>query len=148
LVTNDTDADGDFLTVIAVSSNGVAGGVVGLTNNWIYYAPPAGGGTTDSFTYVVDDGGCGTDVGTVTVQIKPDSSLPLNLGADNLNNGSALVRFDGIPGQTYRVLYTDSLTTPNWQTLTNLTADSFGVCQFVDWSPTNAPARYYRAVWP
>jgi hypothetical protein len=153
LVTNDTDADGDFLRVIAVSTNGAAGGVVGLTNNWIYYAPLAGGSSTDTtstdtFTYVVDDGGCGTDVGTVTVQIKPDSLEPLNLGADNLNNGSALVRFDGVPGSTYRILYTDSLTAPNWQTLTSLTADGFGVCQFVDGSPTNVPGRFYRAVRP
>jgi hypothetical protein len=148
LVANDTDADGDFLTVTAVSSIGTAGGVVGLTNGWIYYAPPAGGSSTDSFTYVVDDGGCGTDVGTVTVQIKPDSLQPLNLGADNPNDGSALVRFDGVPGATYRVLYTDSLTSPHWQTLTTLTADSFGVCQFVDWPPPNAPTRYYRAVRP
>ena len=148
LVTNDTDADGDSLRVIAVSPSGSAGGVVGLTNNWIYYAPPAGGTNTDTFTYVVDDGGCGTDVGTVTVQIKPDSLQPLNFAADNPNDGSALVRFDGVPGATYRILYTDSLTVPNWQALTNLTADSFGICQFVDWSPTNAPARYYRAVRP
>jgi hypothetical protein len=148
LVTNDTDADGDFLTVTAVSTNSTAGGVVGLTNNWIYYAPPAGGGSNDTFTYIVDDGGCGTDVGTVTVQIKPDNLQPLNLGADNLNNGSALVRFDGMPGSTYHVLYSDSLTPPNWKTLTSLTADSFGVCQFVDWSPTNAPSRFYRAVQP
>jgi hypothetical protein len=96
----------------------------------------------------VDDGGCGTDVGTVTVQIKPDNLQPLNFGADNLNNGSALVRFDGIPGSIYHVLYSDSLTPPNWKTLTSLTADSFGVCQFVDWSPTNAPMRFYRAVQP
>jgi uncharacterized repeat protein (TIGR01451 family) len=148
LVTNDTDVDGNFLTVTSVSTNSSAGGVVGLTNNWIYYAPPAGGSTNDTFTYVVDDGGCGTDVGTVTVQIKPDSLQPLNFAADNLNNGSARVRFDGLPGSTYRVLYTDSLTPPSWQTLTSLTADNFGVCQFVDWSPTNAPARYYRAVQP
>jgi len=148
LVTNDTDADGDVLRVTAVSASSSAGGVVGLTNNWIYYAPPAGGASTDTFTYVVDDGGCGTDVGTVTVQIKPDSLQPLNFAADNRNDGSALVRFDGVPGSTYRVLYTDSLTAPNWQVLTNLTADSFGVCEFVDGSPANLPARYYRAVRP
>jgi uncharacterized repeat protein (TIGR01451 family) len=148
LVTNDTDADGDALRVIEVSPSGTAGGVVGLTNNWIYYEPPASGSNTDTFTYIVDDGGCGTDVGTVTVQVKPDNLQPQNFAGDNPGDGSALVRFDGIPGATYRILYTDSLTAPNWQTLTDLTADSFGVCQFLDWSPTNAPARFYRAVRP
>jgi len=148
LVTNDTDADGDYLTVIEVSSSSAAGGVVGLTNNWVYYAPPAGGADTDTFTYVVSDGGCGTDTGTVTVQIKPDNSQPLNFAVDNPNDGSVLVRFDGIPGFTYRIMYTDSLSAPDWQTLTTQTADGFGVCQFVDRSPTNAPARFYRAVWP
>ncbi|HTQ50185.1 MAG TPA: protease pro-enzyme activation domain-containing protein [Candidatus Acidoferrales bacterium] len=148
LVTNDTDAEGESLTVVEVSSNSTAGGVVGLTNNWVYYAPPPGGISTDTFTYVVDNGGCGTDVGTVTVQIRADDPQPLNFAGDNPNDGSALVRFDGIPGFTYRILYKDSLTAPDWQTLTNLTADGFGVCQFVDWSRTNAPARFYRIVRP
>jgi hypothetical protein len=42
LLANDTVAQWDSLTVIGVSPNSAAGGTVGLTNNWIYYAPSSG----------------------------------------------------------------------------------------------------------
>ena len=148
LLANDTDPDGDSLTIIGVSPNSAAGGTVGLTNNWIYYAPPGGSANGDTFTYIVSDGHCGTDVGTVTVQIKADNPQPLTFAIANPGDGFIRLTFDGIPGYTYRIEYTDDLSNPDWQTLNTETADSFGVCQFVDGSLTNAPARFYRAVWP
>ena len=148
LLANDTVAEGDSLTIIGVSSNSAAGGTVGLTNDWVYYAPPAGSTNGDSFTYTVSDGHCGSDVGTVTVQIKADNPQPLTFAIANPGDGSIRLTFDGIPGYTYRIEYTDDLSNPNWQTITTQPADGFGVCQFADGSPTNAPARYYRAVWP
>jgi hypothetical protein len=148
LLANDTVAEWDALTVIGVSPVSAAGGTVGLTNNWVYYAPPGGSTNNDTFTYMVSDGHCGTGVGTVTVQIKADNPQPLTFAIANPGNGSVQLAFDGIPGFAYRIEYTDSLSSPNWQTLTTQTADGFGVCQFVDGSLTNVPTRYYRAVWP
>jgi hypothetical protein len=53
--------------------------------------------------------------------------------------------FNGIPGYTYRLEYTEDLSHPAWKTLTTQTADDFGVCQFIDSSLTNnIPARFYR----
>jgi subtilase family serine protease len=148
LLANDTDPDGDSLTIIGVSPNSAAGGTVGLTNNWVYYAPPGGSANGDTFTYIVSDGHCGTDVGTVTVQIKADNPQPLTFAIANPGDGFIRLTFDGIPGYTYWIEYTDDLSNPDWQTLNTETADGFGVCQFVDGSLTNAPARFYRAVWP
>jgi hypothetical protein len=84
----------------------------------------------------------------VTVQVKADNPLPLTFAIANPGDGSIHLTFDGIPGYNYRIEYTEDLSNPVWQTLTTQTADGFGVCQFVDWSLTNAPARFYRAVWP
>jgi hypothetical protein len=151
LLANDTDADGNTLSVIWASPNSAGGGTVGLTNNWVYYAPPAGstnGSAYDTFTYVVSDGHCGTDVGAVTVQVRPDNPQPATFAVVNPGDGSIQLTFDGIPGYAYRLEYAEDLSHPNWQTLATQTADGYGVCQFVDWSLTNAPMRFYRAVWP
>ena len=148
LLANDTDADGNYLTVIGVSPSSAAGGTVGLTNNWVYYAPPGGSTNGDNFTYIVSDGHCGTDIGTVTVQTKADNPQPLTFAIANPGDGSSQLTFDGIPGYTYRIEYADDLSNPDWQTITTQTADGFGVCQFVDGSLTNTPSRFYRAVWP
>ncbi len=148
LTANDIVAIYDDLTVIAVSSNSAAGGSVSLNAPWIYYAPPAGGATSDTFTYTVSDGHCGTDMGTVTVQIKADDPQPLRFAIGGMGDGSLRLTFDGIPGATYQLECSDSLSPPNWQMLTNQTADGFGVIQITDWPVTNVPARFYRAVGP
>jgi hypothetical protein len=148
LTSNDTVAMYDDLTVIAVSSNSADGGNVILDAPWIYYAPPAGGAASDTFTYTVSDGHCGTAMGTVTVQVEADNPQPLHFAIGSMGDGSLQLTFNGIPGQTYHINYSDSLSPPNWQVLTNQTADSFGVIQITDWPVTNIPARFYRAVWP
>jgi len=148
LLANDTDADGDSLSIIEVSSSSSAGGTVGLTNNWIYYAPPTNSITFDTFAYVVSDGHCGSDVGVVTVQVRPDNPQPVTFAVANPGDGTVRLTFDGIPGYTYRLEYAEDLLNPNWQTFTTQTADAFGVCQFVDESLTISPMRFYRAVWP
>ena len=148
LLANDTDADGDTLVVVAVSSISVAGGTVNLQDNWIYYLPPAGSANTDTFTYTASDGHCGgTAQGTVTVQIKMDSSLFVNAEVQQLGDGSYRLSFGGAPGGKARIQYTDSLSAPNWQDLATGTADNYGVFRYVDSPPPNAPARFYRSLW-
>jgi len=148
LMTNDTVAMYDNLTVIAVSSNSAAGGAVSLSGSWINYTPPASGATNDTFTYTVSDGHCGTAVGTVAVQLKAGNPQPSRFGIAKMGDGSVQLTFAGIPGETYHLEYSESLSPPNWQALTNQSADSSGVLQFADWPANNAPARFYRAVWP
>jgi VCBS repeat-containing protein len=66
---NDTDPEGDTLTVSAVTQ-GVNGSVVidAVTGNPIY-TPNAGFSGSDSFTYTVDDGNGGTASATVNVTV-------------------------------------------------------------------------------
>jgi len=82
------------------------------------------------------------------VQVRADNPQPVTLAIASPGDGSVRLTFDGIPGYTYRLEYTEDLSNPIWQTLAAQTADNFGVCQFVDGSLTNVPVRFYRAVWP
>jgi hypothetical protein len=148
LTSNDTVALYDDLTVVAVSPNSAAGGVVSLVGPWIYYTPPVGGVVSDTFAYMLSDGHCGTSIGTVTVKLKADNPQPLHFAICGMGNGSFQLTFDGIPGCAYHLECSDSLSPPNWRVLTNQAADAFGVLQFADCPPASAPARFYRVVCP
>lgn len=66
---NDTDADGDSLTVTGVTQ-GANGSVVidAITGNPIY-TPDAGFSGNDAFTYTISDGHGGTDTATVSLTV-------------------------------------------------------------------------------
>ena len=66
---NDTDADGDALTVTAVS--GAVGGTATITAGTIRFAPTADlcGVAAARFDYTVSDGHGGSDAGRVTVDV-------------------------------------------------------------------------------
>ena len=70
LLANDTDVDGDTLTITAVAMGANPHGVVQLINGVITYTPNAGYVGTDTFTYSVTDGHIASPVtGTVTVTV-------------------------------------------------------------------------------
>src|SRR6185436_17518336 len=81
LLTNDTDANLDNLTVDAVVSPTANGGSVVKNSTFFLYTPPtSGGNVTDTFSYKVADGtiaGSYTNTGTVTITIAP---TPTGLG--------------------------------------------------------------------
>ena len=87
ILANDTDADGDSLTVSAVSQ-GAHGLVVVNGNGSVSYAPAANFFGSDSFTYTVSDGQGGTDNASVNVTINPVNDAPL------ANNDSAAANED------------------------------------------------------
>ncbi|WP_296478644.1 Ig-like domain-containing protein, partial [Roseinatronobacter sp.] len=65
---NDSDPDGDDLTVIANTAP-ANGSVVINANGQFVYVPNEGFTGEDSFTYTVSDGNGGTDIATVTVNV-------------------------------------------------------------------------------
>ena len=75
MLTNDSDIDGDTLTVTSVSdpANGL---VVVNGDNTVTYMPDANYYGTDSFIYEVSDGNGGTDTATVTVTVNPAVGNP------------------------------------------------------------------------
>ena len=92
---NDSDADGDPLTlsIVMSPSNGTAeiddGGTPDdPTDDDIDYTPDDGFEGTDTFTYQVDDGNGGVDTATVTVRVG-QTALILGTPGDDTLNGTA-----------------------------------------------------------
>ena len=77
VLANDSDADGDDLTVTAVTTP--ASGTAAITadadgdNTLVTYTPQSGYSGADAFDYTVSDG---TDTGTGTVSVTVDSATP------------------------------------------------------------------------
>ena len=90
VLANDTDADGDPLTVSG-ASDGTNGTVVpALDGSDLTYQPAANYAGPDSFPYTIDDGNGGTATGTVNVTVTAvndapagtDKTLPVTSPAD------------------------------------------------------------------
>jgi large repetitive protein len=69
LLGNDSDHDGDPLTISDVRSNSARGGRVMLAGSDVVYTPPAHFSGVDSLIYILSDGAGGTANGTVTVTV-------------------------------------------------------------------------------
>ncbi len=88
-------------------------------------------------------------IGALAETVVPcENNQPRSYSIQKLADSSVKLGFAGVPGWTYRIQYTDSLTQPNWQDLGTGRANSSGTYQFVDQAPTNATARFYRSVSP
>jgi len=68
VIANDSDSDGDDLTVTAVTQPS-QGSVVQYANGTVKYTPPSNWTGTTSFTYTVSDGNGGTATATVSVTV-------------------------------------------------------------------------------
>ncbi|CUH77121.1 Ig-like domain-containing protein [Tropicibacter naphthalenivorans] len=73
VLANDTDLDGDTLTVSSVTDPANGSAVIN-GDGTVTYTPDAGYTGVDSFTYTVDDGQGGTDTATVTVTVAPEGA--------------------------------------------------------------------------
>jgi hypothetical protein len=100
-----------------------------------------------------DDRG-GSTPGTVPVVVEASTAISLNrVYGPVLENGNFVVRFAGLPGATYTIEYTDSISPVNWLKAINLTAPTTagaygrGVFQFSE-SASGVVSRYYRTVHP
>lgn len=67
VLANDSDPDGNTLTVTAVSQP--AHGTAAFTASGVTYTPVSGFAGTDSFTYTISDGAGGTASATVTITV-------------------------------------------------------------------------------
>jgi uncharacterized repeat protein (TIGR01451 family) len=68
VLANDTDANGDDLSISAVTQP--AHGTTAVVNGQVVYTPDASYHGTDTFSYTVSDGHGGTDTATVTVTVQ------------------------------------------------------------------------------
>ena len=81
VLANDTDPDGDALTVSAVTQP--AHGTVAINaDGTVTYTPAADFHGTDAFTYTADDGHGGTDTATVALTVRSVNDAPVANDAD------------------------------------------------------------------
>jgi len=128
-------ANGDKLT-LTISGNPTNGtATVTGSSNIVYTAT---GGTNDSFTYTVTDSSYGTAASAkVTVVINPTGQSYNSLNPPIANgDGTVTVGFLGIPGDSYALDWTHSLTPPvTWLPLLTNAAPVNGILLF-----TNTPS--------
>lgn len=109
VVNNDTDVDGDTLTLAAVG-NPANGTVTSNASGEITYTPAAGFFGSDSFSYTVSDGSL-TAVGTVIVSVSEVNQAPV-AGDDNAvvdeDSAVAIVVLDNDTDADSDVLIVDS----------------------------------------
>ncbi len=107
VLANDTDANGDDLTITAADSPTTNGGTTVINDNatpgdptddFIDYTPASGFAGTDTFTYAVDDGNGGTDTATVTVTVNNAAPVANNDAAST--NTDTVVAIDVLANDT------------------------------------------------
>ncbi len=91
VLANDSDPDGDTLTITAVSTP--AHGSATITSGGISYTPAAGYSGADSFTYTISDGRGGTATASVAVTVNPAASQNHAPNAVN-DDGGVLKGYD------------------------------------------------------
>jgi len=146
-----TDPDGDPIFLSSIVPTSAQGGTVATNEDrlaqvtWVTYLPPAGLTGDDSFDYIVGDGRGGFTTGTAIIRVV--TNMAPNLNVTWVDNGDGSLRIDGngIPGRSYTIEYTESLTEPDWQPLATSQADFAGFFSHADYPPPGSPSRFYRA---
>ncbi|MDD5472109.1 MAG: cadherin-like domain-containing protein, partial [Sideroxydans sp.] len=75
VLANDSDADGNTLTITAVGD--ATHGTVAIENGQVRYTPAANWNGADSFDYTVGDGAGGTSSGTVSITVTSVNDAPV-----------------------------------------------------------------------
>jgi len=144
---NDTDIDGDTLTVASVGTASNGSTSINLDGT-VRYDPNLGFTGTDSFTYVVSDGNSGTDTGTVTVEVLAPSTAYRDFDEfQSLLGNTSLITFDDFAAQS--TLVGDEFTgaTINARALNVVDPTSLGLAtgaQNVNSAPNGASASIFQ----
>ncbi len=77
LLSNDSDPDGDALSVTTITLGSQAGSLVAFTDGSFTYTPRAGFIGTETFSYTISDGLGGSDTGTITFNVENDLPPPV-----------------------------------------------------------------------
>ncbi|MGB0384154.1 MAG: Ig-like domain-containing protein [Ardenticatenaceae bacterium] len=118
VLANDSDPDGDGLTITAVGATNQGGSV---TNNGtdITYTPAADFFGSESFTYTISDGNGESDTATVTITVQNVNDAPTanndsaTLNEDSSNNTIDVLANDGFAPDSGETLTISAVGTPN-----------------------------------
>lgn len=146
LLANDHDADGDLLTITAVSSTSTNGGALALNADYITYTPVHGFSGRDEFSYTVSDARGGAGSGVVVVTVRPAGASSQNKVSISSTAHGKLIRFAGIPGQKYIVQSAVTAEGTYTDLSSQITADPTGLVEYEDTTFPPPSARFYRTV--
>ena len=135
LLANDTDAEGQTLTVTAVA--GATNGTVALAGTTVTFTPTADFSGAATFTYTVSDG-ADTDTGTVTVTVTPVNDGPVAV-ADTATTAEDTVAT--IPAATLLANDSDVESTP---TVTAVSGATNGTVALAGTTVTFTPAANFN----
>jgi hypothetical protein len=141
LLANDTDPDGDTLTITAASASGGSASVV--SGNIQYTAPLSGG--SDTITYTVSDGLGGTASGTINVTLTSANAPSLNVINQTLSGTNPQLTFAGVANVVYAIDHATSIAGP-WTEVTQFTFPTgTGTYVFTDTSTDGTSgSHFYR----
>jgi hypothetical protein len=142
----DYDANGDTVTITAVSStstNGPANNVSWAAGT-ITYTPASGFVGADQFTYTISDGYGGTATCTNHVTVWLGGQATSSFNSISTTNGSVYLRGYGIPGKGYDIQYSSVADFSSGVTIlaSDIIAPGNGLILGTD--PNPASPRYYR----
>ncbi len=118
VLANDSDPDGDSLSISAVSTP--AQGTANLSNGQVSYTPAAGFSGADSFSYTISDGHGGSATATVSVTVRASNRPPVA-------NADSYAVASGSSGNSFDVLANDSDPDGNTLTITSVGTPAHGV---------------------
>jgi hypothetical protein len=151
IVSAATDPDvGDVVSYVAPLSPSAEGGIVTATtlggSPAIAYTPPTNFIGTDLVYYTITDGKA-VSTGYITVTVNPDTGITFNMMPLVISNSLPLVRFLGVPGQSYTLQRSPDLT--NWSSIysTVLPGGGNGIGTYYDILAPSTNA-FYRARHP
>ena len=90
LLANDTDPDGDALTITNVFGNSQANVSLDLVAGTVTFTPTTGFYGLAGFTYAIADGHGGTATGKVSVDVTPSNAMSSLFGASDTPQGGAV----------------------------------------------------------
>jgi hypothetical protein len=150
LLPNDTDADGDSLTLGTFAATSFNGGTVTEEGGLLTYTPAPGFSGLDGFTYTVTDGWGGTSaLGTVLITVNdvPEPAPgPMTLDVD-LVGGNVTGTFTGAPGATY-ILQRSTTLGNDWVNVDTEIAPPSGIVIVEDVAPPAGRAFYRISYTP
>ena len=148
ITANDTDADGNGLSVVSMDATTAEGVTLFSDDTFIYYTNTANG-PDDSFNCVIGDGRGGFATNQVTVNVQ--SSVAGQVVSIINASGEVTVTFGGIPGTNYIVQTNyDSLSNPSaWGEAVSTNCPVGGIFTFTDdfGGGTPPPQAYYRLLY-
>ena len=99
VLANDTDADGDSLTIVSTNSRN---GTASIVNGQIVYTPNKNFKGIDSFDYTISDGKGGSSSAAVDVLVRPINGVPVADQAVALGNAPVVIN---VLGNDYNLIY-------------------------------------------